>query len=159
MALIVLYSTTSFAVNLHYCGKDLTNVSVLNSEKSCGMEMEKLPKSDDCSLQKTDCCADECFVVNGQKELKQSTDQLTFQQQVFTVRFFYTYLNLFEGLDRQVIPFKNYTPPLLVKNLLVLEETYLIWYFIGPIPSSQENTGYNRTIFPVISKNHGFSWN
>lgn len=126
MAFVVLCSTTSFAVNMHFCGDHLMDISILGSAKSCGMEAAPATTPSDCSIEKSDCCSNENIIVNGQKDLKQSVDQLSFQQQLFAVTFYYTYVNLFEGLDQQINPFQNYSPPLLVTDIQCLDETYLI---------------------------------
>lgn len=126
MAFIVLCSTTSFAVNMHFCGDHLMDISVLGTAKSCGMETASTTTPSGCSIEKSNCCSNKHLVIDGQKEIKQATDQLSFQQQLFAVTFYYTYVNLFKGLDQQIIPFKNYSPPLLVRDIQCLDETYLI---------------------------------
>uniref|UniRef100_UPI00404A80EC HYC_CC_PP family protein n=1 Tax=Gelidibacter sp. TaxID=2018083 RepID=UPI00404A80EC len=40
--------------------------------------------------------------------------------------FFNTYINLFEGLEENVISFKTYRPPLLSTDIIILNETFLI---------------------------------
>ncbi|WP_299009157.1 hypothetical protein [uncultured Tenacibaculum sp.] len=127
MALIVVLSTMSFTVNSHFCGDMLVDTSYFVKAESCGMDMQQEKKSDECSVIKKNCCQDVASVVEGQDTLKiTSFDQLSFDQQVFIASFYYSYINLFEGIHDKVIPFKNYSPPLVVKDIHVLDEVYLI---------------------------------
>jgi len=125
MAFVVLFSTMSFTVNMHYCGDTLVETAIFLKAKGCGMEMEK-PSTDGCSITKKNCCDDEQLVVDGQDELQLQVDKISFKQQVLITSFVYTYINLFEGLDRNVSSFEEYKPPLVVRQLYKIDETYLI---------------------------------
>ncbi|MCX2679135.1 hypothetical protein OOZ15_04205 [Galbibacter sp. EGI 63066] len=123
MALIVLFSTLSFTVDMHYCGDSLIDVAVLKPAETCGMVMHM---NADKTISENKCCTDEQIVVEGQKELKTSFEKLSFDQQVFLTAYIFTSLNLFEGLKENIIPFQHYTPPLLVTEILIENETFLI---------------------------------
>ena len=125
MTFVVLFSTLSFTVNMHYCGDTLMDTAIFHKAKTCGMEMENL-SSKDCSVTKTNCCSDEQLVVDGQDELQLSVDKISFEQQVFIASFVYTYINLFEGLDNNVSSYEEYEPPLVIRQIFKLDETYLI---------------------------------
>ncbi len=126
MAFVVLFSTMSFTISEHYCGDHLVDSALFSKAASCGMELEKPSPTKDCSVQKKNCCSDVVKQFEGQSELKTSPTTLNFEQQIFINTYFYTYINLFEGLDNNVIPFKHYTPPLLVKDIQVLDAVFLI---------------------------------
>ncbi len=127
MALIVLLSTMSFTVGMHYCGEHLVDFSVFTPAESCGMEaMMSTTTADDCSVMKMDCCTDVEIVMEGQDDLKISFDQITFEQQTFITPFEYSYINLFEEVDENNIPFKEYAPPPLIRDVQVLDQTFLI---------------------------------
>ena len=125
MAFVVLFSTMSFSVNMHYCGETLMDSAIFKKAETCGMEMEN-PLTDSCSISKKNCCSDEIFVVDGQDELQLQVEKISFEQQVFIASFVYTYINLFEGLDKNVSSFEEYKPPLVVKQIFKIDETYLI---------------------------------
>ena len=125
MALVVLISTVSFTVDMHYCGETLVDTAVFKKAKSCGMEMQN-PSTKDCSITKKNCCSNKQMVVDGQDELQLTFDNLTFEQQQFVATFIYTYINLFEGLDKEVTSFQDYKPPLVIRQIYKLDETYLI---------------------------------
>ncbi|WGH75212.1 hypothetical protein P8625_14220 [Tenacibaculum tangerinum] len=127
MAFIVVFSTMSFTVNSHFCGDMLVGTSYFVKAESCGMDMKRETKSEDCSVMKKNCCQDVASVVEGQDTLKiTSFDALSFNQQVFIASFYHYYVTLFEGTHDKVISFKNYKPPLVVRDIHVLDEVYLI---------------------------------
>jgi len=125
MAFIVLFSTLSFTIDMHYCGNTLVDTAVFKKAKNCGMEMQN-PSTKDCSITKKNCCSDKQIFVDGQDELKINFDNLTLKQQQFVASFIYTYINLFENLDKEATLFQEYKPPLVVRQIYKLDETYLI---------------------------------
>ncbi|MDN3663807.1 hypothetical protein ACFFU1_17740 [Algibacter miyuki] len=125
MAFVVLFSTLSFAIDMHFCGDKLVETAVFHKTEGCGMDMQK-PASEDCLLTKNSCCNNEQLVVNGQDELQLSVDKISFEQQQFIASFVYTYINLFEGLGTDASNFETYHPPCVLKQIYKLDETYLI---------------------------------
>lgn len=126
MAFVVLLSTLSFTVSEHYCGHKLVDRGLFSKAEACGMEMQKPSSSNNCELKKSNCCNDEVKQFTGQNELNTSFSSLNFEQQVFVASFTYAYLNLFEGLAGNIIPFKNYMPPLVDKEINVLYQVFII---------------------------------
>ncbi|MGB1042821.1 MAG: HYC_CC_PP family protein [Tenacibaculum sp.] len=127
MALVVVFSTMSFTINSHFCGGTLISTSYFSKAKTCGMEMKQENNNKECSITKKNCCKDVTQLIEGQDSLKKSAlDTLSFDQQLFIATFYYSYFNLFEGLHNKVIPFKDYAPPFVVKDIHVLDEVYLI---------------------------------
>ncbi|WP_046758206.1 HYC_CC_PP family protein [Kordia sp.] len=125
MAFVVFVSTMSFTINLHYCGDTLVETSIFNKDKGCGMEMEK-PSTEGCSITKKKCCDDKQLAIEGQDELQLQFDKITFEQQVFIASFVHTYIYLFEGLDNNVSSYEEYKPPLVIRRIYKIDETYLI---------------------------------
>lgn len=125
MAFVVLFSTLSFTINMHYCGDTLVETAIFQKAKGCGMEMEK-PSTEGCAITKKNCCNNEQSVVDGQDELQLQVDKISFEQQVFIASFVYTYINLFEGLENNVSSYEEYKPPLVIRQLYKIDETYLI---------------------------------
>ncbi|WP_299096331.1 hypothetical protein [uncultured Winogradskyella sp.] len=125
MTFVVLFSTMSFTVNMHYCGDTLVESAIFQKAKGCGMEMEK-PSTESCSITKKNCCDDKQLAIEGQDELQLQLDKITFEQQVFIASLVYTYINLFEGLDNNVSSYEEYKPPLVVRQIFKIDETYLI---------------------------------
>ena len=59
-------------------------------------------------------------------EVITSFDKLSFEHQLFFTTFCYTYFNLFQENDLKENNFKDYAPPLIVKDIHILDEVYLI---------------------------------
>lgn len=126
MALLVLLSTMSFTVESHYCGEFLVDTSFFGAVETCGMETQEKSPSSDCEITKKNCCSDEQLIVEGQDNLKISLDKLEKDQQVFVASFIYSYINLFEGFETETPSFRDYSPPPLVRDIQVLDQTFLI---------------------------------
>ncbi|MGV8813565.1 MAG: HYC_CC_PP family protein [Gelidibacter sp.] len=125
MAFVVLFSTMSFTIDMHYCGDSLMDSAIFHKVETCGMDMEK-PASESCSVTKKDCCKNEQVVVDGHDELQLSFNKISFEQQLFIASFVYSFINLFEGFNENIIPFRDYKPPFLIRDIQKLHETYLI---------------------------------
>ncbi len=130
MAFVVLFSTMSFTISMHYCGDSLVDTAIFSKLKTCGMESEMKAEntlqSSDCSIAKKGCCTDEQQTVTGQDELQLTFDKITLGQQLFVAAFFHTYNTLFET-SKEVTPSLNhYPPPNIVRHIYKLDETYLI---------------------------------
>lgn len=126
MAFVVLFSTMSFTVNMHFCGDTLVETVVFKKAKGCGMD-KQLPSTDDnCSFTKKNCCNNKQLVVEGQDNLQLSFEQLTFQQQHFIVSFYTLYLDNFKEHSKETNAVRAYTPPLVVRQIYKFDETYLI---------------------------------
>lgn len=128
MAAIVLFSTMSFSVDMHYCGDHLVDFSFFDTVDTCLMKSEKVKSSPTCSVMemKMDCCSDVVINIEGQDDLKLSLDQITLYQQAFITSFTFAYLRLFEEGDTEKTAFKDYIPPPLIKDFQVLDQTFLI---------------------------------
>ena len=126
MAFVVLLSTMSFTIDRHYCGDILVDTAIFKQAKTCGMEKQESTPTSDCSIKKSDCCSDEQITFEGQNELKISFDTISFEQQLIISSFVYSYIDLFTELDEKVIINKEYSPPLIVRQIYKLDEVYII---------------------------------
>lgn len=109
----------SFTVNQHFCGDFLVDQAIFSQAETCGMEHEP-------GVADEKGCSDDSIAIDGQKDLKLPFYDLSFDQQVFLVSFTYSFSRLFEEQPAQNIPFANYIPPLLVQEIHILNETFLI---------------------------------
>ena len=127
MACVVLVTTMSFTVDMHYCGDTLVDFSFIQSAKTCGME--KVQTSKGCEkpmLSEKSCCSDEQIIKEGKDDLKISFDTLSFEQQTLIAAFTYSYINLFEGTESEEVPFEDYPRPFVKRDVQVLHQTFLI---------------------------------
>ncbi|MFS4491241.1 HYC_CC_PP family protein [Maribacter sp. 2308TA10-17] len=130
MALIVLLSTMSFSLDMHYCGDRLVDFSMFDKVDTCMMKAEKSKDSSVCEVMemetKTGCCSDLEVTIEGQDDLKISFDKLTFEQQQFVFSFTYSFINLYKEADENKVPFRDYVPPPLLRDVQILDQTFLI---------------------------------
>ena len=126
LACLVLLSTMSFTINKHFCGDYLVSTSVVVKATTCGMEKQMPSTKKDCSILKKNCCKEVSQLIEGQDDLKLNFSDISFQQQVFITSFVFTYINLLKGLDTNRAPSKYYSPPLVVKDIQLLDEVFLI---------------------------------
>ena len=125
MAFVVLFSTMSFTVNMHYCGDTLVETAIFFQAEGCGMEMGKTSASG-CSISKKNCCDDKQLAIEGQDELQWGIDKISFKQQVFIASFVYTYINLFKDIENSLSSYLRYSQPLIVRQIFKIDESYLI---------------------------------
>tara|TARA_R110002110_G_scaffold79006_6_gene206833 strand:- start:226 stop:567 length:342 start_codon:yes stop_codon:yes gene_type:complete len=113
---------------MHFCCNKLVDMAVLGTAQDCKDKVQKkdIPSKNCATFQDIGCCSSEAFVKTGDDTIKMANHELQAQDIVFLNTFFYTYINLFEGLDKNEVPFKHYKPPLLFKDIQTLHQIYLI---------------------------------
>ncbi|GBF20589.1 hypothetical protein DHD05_10280 [Arenibacter sp. N53] len=127
LAFAVLFATSSFMVDMHFCCNKLVDVAVFGKAKPCKDKKQNLSKPfKKCSIGQMDCCSNKSIVKKAEDNLKKSQVELDTNKIVFLQAFFHSYVNLFEGLEFNVVSFINYNPPWIEKDILVLHETFLI---------------------------------
>jgi hypothetical protein len=133
MALLVLFSTMSFSVNKHFCGNELVDFAIFSKAitctseaKTCGAKMDHEMDHEMVTDEKDSCCTNQKTELNGQDELSISFHFLDLNQQLFLTAFTYSFIYKYEGYTLTEIPFRYYTPPLLVTDIQVLDQVFLI---------------------------------
>ncbi|RKS55071.1 hypothetical protein BC962_0026 [Gillisia mitskevichiae] len=126
LALLVLVSTFSFTIDKHFCGDFLVDQAVFSKAKDCGMSSHNMDSMMVSDMLSDSCCTNTQLAIEGQDELKISFDNLNFDQQVFVAAFTFSIIELFEGTPELVIPFKDYSPPILVTDIHLLDQVFLI---------------------------------
>ncbi len=116
MALLVLVSTVSWTVDKHICMGRVMDISLFVHADDCGMSQDM----------ESTCCDDETFTVKGQDNLKISFDDFSLDHQYFVVSLIQTYLYLFESDRKEPSSFNDYSPPPLIRDVQVLDQTFLI---------------------------------
>lgn len=92
-----------------------------NAKKCGGMDKE------DNNYVTKPCCKDIVDVVEGQDELNSAELQkINSDLELTLTAYVFSYIQLFQSLPKQIIPHKDYSPPNLVKDIHVLDETFLI---------------------------------
>ncbi|WP_179317873.1 HYC_CC_PP family protein [Winogradskyella undariae] len=124
LSFLVLFSTLSLTIEKHFCGDTLIDVAIFSEAEICGMQDIKMDQD---GMMEKSCCKNEKEVIDGVNKLvTKSFDDFHDLQKLVLIAYSYSYINLFEELPNAVIPHKNYSPPKLIKDIYVLDETYLI---------------------------------
>ncbi|TVZ28734.1 hypothetical protein JM83_3883 [Gillisia sp. Hel_I_86] len=128
LAVFILFSTSSFAVNMHFCCNQMVDMAFLGQAEICKDKVQKedSPIKQCTTLQAKDCCSSQTFVKEGDDTFKKCSPEIETETLVFLNRFVFIYINLFEGLEENVVRFKTYKPPLLFEDIQLLNETFLI---------------------------------
>ena len=124
---MLLASTVSWTVSKHYCMGRLMNVALFAHADDCGMDMVTSESSD--ALQITDenlCCDNEMITVSGQDELTFSFNDLELDQRYFLVSYLQSYIILLQDDSSRIVSGDQYPPPILFKNIHLLDEVFLI---------------------------------
>ncbi len=124
MAFLLLLSTTSWKVEKHFCMGHLVTIAFFTDADTCGMNM--VDDSEKIDATKNDCCDDEVAFIVGQNHLKLSFDDFNLNAQHFFIAFTETYANLFQPLKLQPTLSEYYPPPILVKDIQLLDQVFLI---------------------------------
>ncbi len=124
MALLLMLSTVSWTVDKHLCMGRVMDVAFFTGAEDCGMKaaMDLLGEQGI----ENHCCDDESFTVKGQDDLRLSWDDLDLEQQSFLVVVAHSYLALFKDCSDKILPNKTYPPPLLVYDIQLLDQVFLI---------------------------------
>lgn len=128
LALVVMMSTVSFAVDKHFCGNFLVDMAILSEAETC--EISRSEYSDfvvtDVNSNGCFCCSNQQTTIEGQDKLVTSIKSFEFNKLVFLSTFTYSYFSLFRNAPEHVVPFKNYSPPLVIRNSQLLDQVFLI---------------------------------
>lgn len=126
MALLLLLSTISWKVEKHYCMGRLMDVALFTDVDTCGMDMSSSMKVENLDETKNSCCDDEVVFVEGQDDLKISFNDLDIEKQSFLIALTYSYSIILQDLIGQPVPHEQYPPPILIKDIQLLDEAFLI---------------------------------
>ncbi len=122
LALLVLVTTNSFAIEKHFCGDQLVDTSVFAELEKCPgcLGAEEAPSE-------PDCCKDVVDVLEGQDiTTVKKMDDLEQDQQVFLIAFGHTFFSLFQPVSRRLDNLLHYDPPSITFDLQSNYQVYLI---------------------------------
>ncbi|WP_368732357.1 HYC_CC_PP family protein [Winogradskyella ouciana] len=124
LSFLVMFSTLSLAIEKHFCGDVLIDVAIFTETEKCAMEAFEIEQE---KITKISCCKDEIDVLDGVNLIATTSfEDLDEIQKQLLLSYFNSYVNLLESLPNLVVPHKDYSQPLLIKDIQVLDEVYLI---------------------------------
>jgi hypothetical protein len=125
MAFVVVFTTLSFTVDMHFCGDTLVETAIFQKVKGCGMELQKLSK-EDCVVKSNNCCNDKQLTIDGQQELQVSSSAFSFEQIVYITSILNIDKEFSKVIDKNISLYKGYTLQLVIRQLYKITETYII---------------------------------
>jgi hypothetical protein len=131
LSLLVLFGSTSFTINMHLCMEQIESISLIKDATDCEMRA----KASSCPMgdhqQQEDhedskgCCEDRTHLIEGQDEFKEvrtlSLPNIQFVSVLYAVVFNFLSTSIFENF-----PYKEYSPPLIERDIPVLVQSFLI---------------------------------
>ena len=126
MAFLLLLSTTSWKVEKHYCMGRLMDMALFVKADDCGMDMAFSDNDSTEFQEQYPCCDDEVIFIDGQDDLKISFNDLDIEKQHFISVFLFSGIDLFPSSPESQVSYLKYPPPILVKNIQLLDEVFLI---------------------------------
>jgi len=121
LAFLLLFSTLSFSVDMHFCGRSLVDMELFHKAEGCGMSM------DDSQMGAMGCCSDHQIVVVGQDDLKAPPATDLQPPLDLWVPAFVSFLSDFAETGHQApSPYHQYTPPLLIRDIPVQHQVFRI---------------------------------
>jgi len=124
MAMVGLFSTVSWTIEKHTCMGRIMDVSLFTKAQDCGMKAAM--QAMDMDADENHCCDDEKVTLQGQDDLKIAVYDFSLEQQGFVVALLKSYNILFVKLMPKRIANEYYPPPLLFKDIQLLNEIFLI---------------------------------
>jgi len=124
LALLVLLSSTSFMVGIHFCGGKMKNVALLSKAEDCGME-KKIPP---CHRHLAKSCCEDQAIVHEAEGFKASFHKIDISPSTAID------IDLPQVVLAEIIPaaallqfrYYNYDPPLRSSDLTITHSVFLI---------------------------------
>jgi len=126
LSALVLFSTLSFTIGLHYCGKKLVEVAVNHETHGCGMDMAPENGSDTWGRAGIPCCEDVNLAFEGQDDLLHSSPEVSFVKLFEVVQPLCISFLPQDDIVKSAFNYLEYSPPLLVRDIPVLNRAFLI---------------------------------
>lgn len=104
LALLIMSTRVGFALNIHYCGHQIAEISLASNPSNCGMEIDQdyqLPEHT--SFSKTPCCKDQTLLFQNNEPQKFETE---------------SNLVLF-GLDKLILNENSFEAPALISRVFL----------------------------------------
>ncbi len=128
LALLVLVSSSSFMVNMHFCGGHVQSVSLIKEAAQCPMEVQLPPCHKKMDAKKSGCCQDKHVAFEGKDFNTQIQDfsMLTWQ----SIHWVASLPMIMEVIQvNEALAYSNYTPykpPIVERDIPVLVQSFLI---------------------------------
>ena len=141
LAFLMFFTSTGFAVDMHYCQGKLKSISFLGKAKTCheiaskdNAPMKNCPHHAKMMAEKKGCSEDKNCCSNKTVHFQADQDQqvqnfdfvVSKQLQQFVIAYLEAFLNLDLHVEENAIPFAYYKPPLIKRDILTLNQSFLL---------------------------------
>ncbi|GLR17343.1 hypothetical protein GCM10007940_19580 [Portibacter lacus] len=130
MAILMLFSSVGYSIDMHYCQDQLKSIAIFGKSKSCHEMAKKVcPMHKDMTIEQEDkdCCNNKTVVVEGldNDKIGFQTQSLSDQNLQFIVA--YVYVLLFSTIPTtDYLPTIKESPPLPTSGLHIQFQQFLI---------------------------------
>lgn len=131
LALLIFISSTGFTVNRHFCKSELKNVNIFFKADDCYKKYHSRKTKKTCHIKKQSCENNCCKNTSEYYKLDQDQQLSSFDFKAFATPHLIASLWIVLNLELPVIDDKsndylNYKPPLIVSDLPVDLQTFLL---------------------------------
>ena len=140
---MLLLSSTGFSIDLHFCQGDLKSFSLFGTAKSCHAKAAKShcqqkQKKSTCHFAKStmetedgcakNCCSNKNMVVAPDMDTQKVVSEQLTETNICFISAFVAVFHVDQTLDLEklIIPYLNYIPPLLDQDIPVLIQSFLL---------------------------------
>lgn len=129
MALLVLFSSTSFLKSTHYCADQISDVSYFVVSENCGAELEASCEVaiKDSSVEKRSCCSTDSEIIKAQNFSKENN---SLQETLAFLDYSIVSNDFLQISNKIFVPATannfGYRQPFVLKKINILYETFLI---------------------------------
>ena len=128
LALLVLVSSSSFSVNMHYCGGHVQSISLIEDADACPMEVQLPTCHRQEQIKKSGCCEDKHVAFEGKAfNTKVQDFSLLNWQAINWVASLPIIMEVIQV--NEALTFSNhipYKPPIVERDIPVLKQSFLI---------------------------------
>ncbi len=126
LAIMVLFSTMSFAADMHFCGKTLVDFKLFQEAETCGMMGANGDLEEDSFSQSMPCCSDIEILLEGHDDLQCGINDITLELSTFLAVHHDYFLEYSPDFPQSKEQFREYRPPLLIWDIHILHQIFLI---------------------------------
>lgn len=125
LSFVVLLSSMSFAIDKHYCGGELMDISYFGEANGCDMDHNEGVASYQ-TIKKNSCCVNEIQIIESTTFDKEKLTKVTQKNIEFAFIYAYSYIDVFNEVLLNKEWYKDFSPPDIEEDKQVLLQSFLI---------------------------------
>jgi hypothetical protein len=124
LLMLVLISSSSFMVGIHFCGGQIQNIALFDKADGCEKEKQLPP----CHRHETPACCQDTAIIHEGEGFSQANPQLEIvHMPVFNLEQFHILISeIIPDAPAKGVEFYSYDPPLRAPDLTISLQTFLI---------------------------------